>query len=143
MLRTLRRSFGVVADLPASVRLAGWEDLAVLHRAGMLVGNHTMFHSTVSADGLDQFTADVDAGYRAIEERFPSSNRVFCYPYGRKIDATRETAARLRDLTTDCAFVTQGGAAKSDESGMLNLRREEAAYSVGATKLAPALALVR
>ena len=40
-------------------------------------------------------------------------------------------------------FVTQGGIACADKTGLLNLRREEAAYSAGAVKLAPLLATLR
>ncbi|MEO8592828.1 MAG: polysaccharide deacetylase family protein [Candidatus Solibacter sp.] len=143
MLHSIRHEFGVKAPLPECVRLADWEELSLLHQAGMLVGNHTMYHSTVDADGIDQFAADVEEGYQMIEARLPWRARVFCYPYGRKVDATRETAQRLHGLGTKYGFVTQGGAARVDGSGTLNLRREEAAYSVGATKLAPALALMR
>jgi peptidoglycan/xylan/chitin deacetylase (PgdA/CDA1 family) len=142
MFESIRQAFGVRGSSP-DARLASWDRLDELHDAGMLVGNHTMFHSTVDADGIDQFTADVDHAYEALEARFGSSRRVFCYPYGRTVDATLATAARLRSLRTDYGFVTQGGIACSDKTGSLNLRREEAAYSVGAVKLAPLLAALR
>ncbi len=109
----------------------------------MLVGNHTMFHSTVNADGIEQFTADVDAAYEALEARFGSSPRVFCYPYGRTVDATAATTSRLRRMRTAWGFVTQGGSACASRTGPLNLRREQASYSAGAVKLAPLLATLR
>jgi hypothetical protein len=109
----------------------------------MLVANHTLFHSTVEADGLAQFSADVAQSYDALQAHFPAANRVFCYPYGRTVDATVETTALLRTLSTDYAFVTQGGIARAGRSGLLNLRREGAVYSAGSTKLAPLLAVIR
>lgn len=136
-------SFGVHEALPENVRLASWPSLERLHKAGMLVANHTLFHSTVQADGLAQFSADVAQSYDALEARFPAACRVFCYPYGRAVDAVAETAALLRTLRTDYAFVTQGGIARADRSGLLNLRREGAVYSAGSTKLAPLLAVLR
>jgi len=142
MFGSIRKAFGVRSTSP-DVRLASWDGLEKLHAAGMLVGNHTMFHSTVDADGLDRFTADVDDAYGALETRFGSSSRVFCYPYGRTVDATPATAASLRTLRTTYGFVTQGGIACPDKTGLLNLRREEAAYSAGAVKLAPLLATIR
>jgi len=142
MFESIRQAFGVRGSSP-DARLASWDRLQELHDAGMLVGNHTMFHSTVDADGLDQFTADVDDAYGALEARFGLSRRVFCYPYGRPIDATLATSARLRNLRTAYGFVTQGGIACADTTGLLNLRREEAAYSAGAVKLAPLLATLR
>ncbi len=141
MFASIRQAFDVRGSSP-DARLASWDRLEELHNAGMLVGNHTMFHSTAEADGLDQFTADVDHAYGALEARFGSSRRVFCYPYGRTADATIATAARLRGLHTAFGFVTQGGIACADKTGLLNLRREEAAYS-GAVKLTPLLATIR
>ncbi len=142
MFGSIRKAFGVRATSP-DVKLASWDGLEKLHAAGMLVGNHTMFHSTVDADGLDRFTADVDDAYGALETRFGFSSRVFCYPYGRTIDATPAAAASLRNLRTAYGFVTQGGIACPDKTGLLGLRREEAAYSAGAVKLAPLLATLR
>jgi peptidoglycan/xylan/chitin deacetylase (PgdA/CDA1 family) len=142
MFESIRKAFGVLGSSP-DARLASWDGLEELHDAGMLVGNHTMFHSTVDADGLDQFTADVDHAYGALEARFGSSQRVFCYPYGRTVDATPATTASLRTLRTAYGFVTQGGIACSGKTGLLHLRREEAAYSAGAVKLAPLLATLR
>ena len=142
LFESIRIAFGVRGASP-DTRLASWDRLEQLHAAGMLVGNHTMFHSTVQADGLDQFTADVDHAYGALETRFGSSRRVFCYPYGRTVDATPATTASLRSLRTAYGFVTQGGIASLGKGGPLNLRREEAAYSAGAVKLAPLLATLR
>jgi peptidoglycan/xylan/chitin deacetylase (PgdA/CDA1 family) len=133
----------VLENPPAEFRLASWEALERLYRAGMLVANHTPFHSTVAADGLAQFTSDVAASYDVVEARFPSPNRVFCYPYGRTLDATAETATLLKTLHTEYAFVTQGGIARAGRSGLLNLRREGAVYTAGSTKLAPLLAILR
>ena len=140
---SLRFDFSVGRELSADTRLASWQALERLDAMGMLVANHTPFHSTVEADGLDQFTRDVAEGYAVFSERFKSSCRVFCYPYGRTVDATPETAARLKKLRTDFAFVTQGGIARADQAGMLGLRREGAVYTSGSTKLAPLLACIR
>jgi peptidoglycan/xylan/chitin deacetylase (PgdA/CDA1 family) len=142
LFASIRKTFGVL-EISADVRLAGWQQLDNLHSSGMLVGNHTMLHSTVQADGVDQFSADVAEGYRIFESRFGPSDRVFCYPYGRLVDATSAATASLSALGTDYGFVTQGGIACAEKTGPLNLRREEAAYSVGAVKLAPLLAAVR
>jgi hypothetical protein len=143
----LRQALGAPADhvdeKPDETRLASWEALARLVEAGMLVANHTPFHSTAHADGVEPFTEDVADGYAIFESRFPSPERIFCYPYGRAVDATRETARGLRRLGTGYAFVTQGGMARSGEDGLLDLRREGAVYSRGSTKLAPLLAFIR
>lgn len=140
---SIREAFGVSGVLSPQARLASWDLLDRLHAAGMLVGNHTMFHSTVAADGIEHFTAGVKDAYASLEARFGSSSRVFCYPYGRTVDATVDTTASLDRLRTAWAFVTQGGIACALKTGPLNLRREQASYSAGAVKLAPLLATLR
>ena len=142
IFKSMRDAIGS-PELTPDARLASWDLLDQLHAAGMLVGNHTMFHSTVDADGIEQFTEDVDAAYEALEARFGSSPRVFCYPYGRTVDATPATTSRLHRMRTAYGFVTQGGIACALKTGPLNLRREQASYSASAVKLAPVLAALR
>jgi peptidoglycan/xylan/chitin deacetylase (PgdA/CDA1 family) len=143
LLQRLRADFGLDGAAPLHLRLAGWGTLAALDAAGMLVGNHTMLHSTITADGARQFESDVAAAYDAIERRIGPRPRVFCYPYGRKVDQGGGAEDILRRLGTEFAFVTQGGIARPRRSGLLNLHREDASYSASATKLAPLLAFLR
>ena len=141
---SMRTVFGVGQGISPDARLASWDSLQRLHDEGMVIGNHTMFHSTVEADGIEQFTADIENAYQDLEAHFgPSRRRTFCYPYGRAIDATPATTASLQNLHTMSGFVTQGGVACAEKTGPLNLHGEEAAYSVGAVKLAPLLATLR
>lgn len=139
----IRREFDVDEGVSRDARLTDWEGLHKLRAVGMLVGNHTMFHSSVDADGIEQFTADVDTAYRDLERRLGPSRRMFCYPYGRDIDATPATTESLRRLETSYGFLTQGGVACARKTGLLNLNREEASYSAGAVKLTPILATIR
>lgn len=141
-LAQLREEFAVRAETPRSLRVAHWSLLASLDAEGMLVGNHTMLHSTVTADGLPQFEDDVALAFNLIERRMGQRPRVFCYPYGRKADQAG-TEEALKNTGAEFAFVTQGGIANPRRSGLLNLHREDASYSASATKLAPLLALVR
>ena len=141
-LAEARAVFALDAPLPRSVRLAHWNILASLDENGMLVGNHTMLHSTVTADGVAQFETDVALGFDLIERRIGARPRVFCYPYGRKADQ-QGTEEVLERLGAEFAFVTQGGIASPRRSGLLNLHREDASYSASATKLAPLLAFLR
>ncbi len=140
---SIRTALGVPEGLGPDAQLASWESLQKLHDSGMLVGNHTMFHSTVDTDGIEQFTADIDSAYKELEAHFGVSRRTFCYPYGRTVDATPSTTESLRSLRTVYGFVTQGGVACASKTGLLNLHGEEAAYSAGAVKLAPLLATIR
>jgi peptidoglycan/xylan/chitin deacetylase (PgdA/CDA1 family) len=143
LLQRMRQDFGVDGSVPLNLRLARWNTLAALDAVGMLVGNHTMFHSTITADGPGQFEADVAGAYDAIERRLGRRPRVFCYPYGRRVDQSQAAEDILRRLGTDFAFVTQGGIASPRRSGLLNLHREDASYTASATKLAPLLAFLR
>jgi peptidoglycan/xylan/chitin deacetylase (PgdA/CDA1 family) len=141
-LGQLRDELGIRAEVPRNLRVAHWNLLASLDSAGMLVGNHTMLHSTVTADGVPQFEDDVALAFNLIERRLGDHPRVFCYPYGRKPDQAG-TEDVLKKLGAEFAFVTQGGIANPRRSGLLNLRREDASYSANATKLAPLLACLR
>lgn len=143
LLGVMREDFRLAGGLPRRLRLANWSTLANLDEHGMLVGNHTMLHSTVTADGIAQFETDVALAYDVIERRLGPRSRVFCYPYGRKVDQEHGTENVLKQLGTDFAFVTQGGIASPRRGGCLNLHREDASYSVHATKLAPLLAFLR
>jgi peptidoglycan/xylan/chitin deacetylase (PgdA/CDA1 family) len=143
LLSHLRHDFNLDDVVPRALRLANWNTLASLDSNGMLVGNHTMLHSTVTADGVGQFEADVALAYNLIERRIGARPRVFCYPYGRKVDQAQGTEEILKKLNTDFAFVTQGGIASPRRCGPLNLHREDASYNVSATKLAPLLAFLR
>ncbi len=143
LLAQMREDFALDEGIPRSLRLANWSALGTLDSNGMLIGNHTMLHSTVTADGIGQFEADVALAYDLIERRIGSRSRVFCYPYGRKVDHQEGTEEILRKLGTEFAFVTQGGIANPRRSGLLNLHREDASYSASATKLAPLLAFLR
>ncbi len=143
LLSRIRDQFMLDSGIPSSLRLANWNALTSLDASGMLVGNHTMLHSTVTADGIDQFEADVALAYDMIERRIGARPRVFCYPYGRKVDQQHGTEQILHKLGTEFAFVTQGGIASPRRSGLLNLHREDASYSASATKLAPLLAFLR
>ncbi len=143
LLRRIREGLHVERVPIREQRLAGWGLLKKLDDAGMLIGNHTMFHSTIAADGVQHFGKEVSQAYQSIEEHLGSKARVFCYPYGRPQDAGPEAEEVLRGLGTDFAFVTQGGMAAPHRSGNLSLHREDASYSAEATKLAPLLACLR
>jgi peptidoglycan/xylan/chitin deacetylase (PgdA/CDA1 family) len=142
-LAGVREELGAARSLPRAWRPASWNLLAALEEYGMLVGNHTMWHSTVTADGEAQFERDAGQAYEALERRLGRRRRVFCYPYGRRADQVQGTEEALRRLGTEFAFVTQGGIASPRRGGCLNLHREDASYSAEATKLAPLLAFLR
>lgn len=123
--------------------LASWDELRILSECGMYIGNHTLLHSTIVADGIEQFKCDVETAYNRLRSELPQPHRIFSYPYGRAIDASESARKCLMQCNTQYAFVTQGGIASNDDDDNLNLRREDASYSLGATKLAPLLALLR
>lgn len=142
-LASIRSGLGVEPDIRCPYRLATWEELDRLAEAGMCIGNHTLFHSTVGADGIEQFTADVAAAFDGLEQRYPGLPRLFCYPYGRDGDATEATEQGLASLGVPFAFVVGGGLARPQQTGPRSLHREAVAYDVDATRLAVLLACIR
>ncbi len=143
LLGRMREDFGLSGGPPARLRPANWPALEALDRGGMLVGNHTMLHSTITADGAARFEADAALAYQMLERRLGPRPRVFCYPYGRQADQAQPAEDALRRLGTQFAFVTQGGLASARRNGRLGLRREDASYSAKATRLAPLWAFFR
>ena len=141
--QVLRESLGRLEEIDSSYPLATWKELALLEDSGMWVGNHTMFHSTATADGADQFGSDIEQAFVALESRFGIRQRIFCYPYGRTEDSTDATRSVLKALDVEYAFVTQGGLARPNSLDAWNLHREQASYSISALKLAPLLAIFR
>ncbi|PKQ28290.1 MAG: hypothetical protein CVT63_03590 [Candidatus Anoxymicrobium japonicum] len=142
-LSAVRHGLGVAADVRCDYRLATWEELRALTAAGMYVGNHTLYHSTVAADGIAQFEADVAQAYRILDQQLPPTRRIFCYPYGRAEDATAATTLVLQSHGVSHAFVVQGGLARPVRTGPWNLHREAVSYNIQAAKLAALLALFR
>jgi peptidoglycan/xylan/chitin deacetylase (PgdA/CDA1 family) len=143
LLRRIREGMKVGKDVSRDQPLAGWDVLRKVDEAGMLVGNHTMFHSTIATDGIERFESEVAGAYTAIEEQLGRKPRIFCYPYGRPADSADGAGGILRGLHTEFAFVTRGGFANPARTGRLELHREDASYSADATKLAPLLACLR
>jgi peptidoglycan/xylan/chitin deacetylase (PgdA/CDA1 family) len=143
LLASWRKQFRIDESAPHSYPLATWEQLAELHRAGMWIASHTMWHSTPRADSAGQLADDYRQAFELLESRFRYDRRIFCYPYGSPEDVTSETNRILSELETGTAFVTRGGLARPKRDGMLGLHREDAAYSVGGTKLSPLLAMYR
>lgn len=123
------------AGLHPSYPLADWTQLAALIEAGNLVGSHTLWHSTLAADGPDRFAADLAASLAEIAARFPAQPRIFCFPYGRPQDAPPAVAQLLAAAGVDFALVVQGGMADLAAQGPYFLRREAVNYSAAALKL--------
>lgn len=143
LMDDLRSQMNVSGSRPHSYPLAGWDELEQLHRRGHWIANHTMLHSTCRTDPVERFAEDTARANEILHARFPAPRRIFCYPYGEAADVTASSAEALRDMGTEAAFVTQGGAARPARDSMLGLHREDASYSVGAAKLSPLLAMMR
>jgi peptidoglycan/xylan/chitin deacetylase (PgdA/CDA1 family) len=134
-----------VKDVPISsdFRLATWLELQQLTDAGMLVGNHTLTHSTISADGPLQFKQDVASAFEQLEPFQATSLKLFCFPYGRKEDVTDEAMSILREQNVNFALATQGGIASLRHSPRWSLRRESVSYSRAHFMLIPLIVWLR
>lgn len=140
----LSETFGITSEaVNAEFRLANWSELQQLHEAQMLIGNHTLYHSTIAADGSQQFKEDVAAAFEQLEAVRTTKFKVFCFPYGRREDASNEAVAILQEQQVDFALVTQGGIASATLSSPWHLRRETVDHSVAHFKLIPLFAKLR
>ncbi|MEO8394768.1 MAG: polysaccharide deacetylase family protein [Chloroflexota bacterium] len=139
----LRRQFGVSAELPAIYDVADENDLKILAGEGSYIGNHTLYHSTIHTDTPEQFASDVQIASDWLDQRFARPVRIFCYPYGRDIDATEQSTQILADLGIHFGLVSQGGWAQIPQQSTLALHREQVSQSASVAKAVLPLAFLR
>ncbi|MFN8528516.1 MAG: polysaccharide deacetylase family protein [Anaerolineae bacterium] len=142
-INQIRHTLNVHTPIPSIYQLATYEELQQMHDAGMVIGNHTMFHSTISADSLEQFGQDVALASQRLDGRFQYPMRIFCYPYGRPQDITPASTKVLHDQAFDIGLLVQGGIADKALQNPLQLYREQLSYSLSASKAATFMAFAR
>lgn len=87
-----------------------WEQLARLRDSGIAIGSHAANHRSMGLLPLDQAREEIDSSRCTLEERAETTVRSFAYPFGTRIDCTRETGRLVAEAGYDCAFTSQHGA---------------------------------
>lgn len=99
-----------------------WEDVRIMHRAGISFGSHTISHPILSRSHIDDAAKQVSESKRVIEQELGIKINSFAYPSGREADFSATTKALVRDAGYQCAVTTIFG---SNEAGsdVFELRR--------------------
>jgi len=72
-----------------------WEQLSVLHRADVVVGNHGTEHRSLLELTINEARVDILAAQARINAKLGPQPRLFAYPYGEFNDASKRLLADL------------------------------------------------
>lgn len=101
------------APLPNDLMMRG-DQVVALHRAGMQIGAHTVWHPILARVTPDDARREMAAGRRTLEVLTGARVGLFAYPNGQPgRDYGPEHAVIARDLGFDAAVSTAPGAADS------------------------------
>jgi len=143
-LKCVRESLDVHERVPDIYRVASYEELQELAATGMVVGNHSLYHSTIDVDGPEQFEHDLRDASAWLAQRFaPPRKNVFCYPQGKPGNITPESTNILSRLGFDYGLASQGGLAQIPPQSPLKLYRNRLGCSYSAAKATPFVAYLR
>jgi peptidoglycan/xylan/chitin deacetylase (PgdA/CDA1 family) len=90
-------------------RLAGWDDLRILHRAGFAVGSHTVRHRRLAELPVEEAREEVTASRVRLEEGLGAPVRHLAYPQG---SWSAAVAAAVREAGYASACATRRGAVR-------------------------------
>jgi peptidoglycan/xylan/chitin deacetylase (PgdA/CDA1 family) len=102
--------------------MLSWEEAAVMSRAGIDFGSHTVTHPILSRTDEAHARHEISESKRAIEERLGVRVEGFAYPNGGRADFLPETKALLREFGYTYAVTTIPGSNEPD-ADVYELRR--------------------
>ena len=70
------------AELPATMRLLNWDEVAALAGAGHAIGNHTLSHRRLSTLSRTDLETEIGVAAMLLAERCPTPVRWFAFPFG-------------------------------------------------------------
>lgn len=88
-------------------RLADWDSLERLERAGVAIGSHTKSHAVLDEIDPSRLTAELDGAAEELRRRLSSPTSLLAYPHGKHDRAVRRAAA---SAGYEAAFTTSPGA---------------------------------
>lgn len=87
-------------------RLLSWDEVRELHRAGVVVGSHTVTHRRLPQLASAEALEEIEESKRVLEERLGAPVNHFSYPYGEMDGAV---AAMVREAGYRSACTTMSG----------------------------------
>lgn len=92
-------------DLPATMRLMDWQEVASLAQAGHAIGNHTLRHRRLSLLSEAELEDEIGGAAALLARHCPGQVRWFAFPFG---DIDSVTAAALRAAHRHHPFCRSG-----------------------------------
>ncbi len=118
----LRDALAVPDDPGATTLMLTWDDVRVMHRAGLSFGSHTVTHPILSRLTTAQVVAELQDSKQAIEDALRVPIEHFAYPVGRRQDFSQETKELVKSAGYKSAVTTIMGN-NSFDSDFLELKR--------------------
>lgn len=118
VIEHLAERFGVERRQLGMPRMMTPEQVRALAEAGMTIGSHTEWHSSISADGREEFARQLDSSRKLLREMTGCDVEYFSYPFGDPhycVPAWR----LVRDAGYRAAFMACGLPARQEQSPWL------------------------
>lgn len=100
-------------------RMAGWEEIREMARAGVTIGSHTLTHPHLTEVAPGSARREIEQSKKKLEQGLGSKVEVFCYPYG---SYNSLTPRLVRESGYVAAVTTLQGLGRK-EDGLFTLRR--------------------
>jgi peptidoglycan/xylan/chitin deacetylase (PgdA/CDA1 family) len=92
-----------------------WEEVRIMHRAGVSFGSHTVTHPILSKIPMEKAREEVERSKQLIEERLGAPVQTFAYPNGTAEDFNVATKQMLKEAGYLCAVTTIFGTNKTGQ----------------------------
>jgi peptidoglycan/xylan/chitin deacetylase (PgdA/CDA1 family) len=107
------------SPLGAPERNLGWDELAKLAEAGLVLGSHSLTHRSLAALEDSELREELARSRELIEARLGSRVDAFAYPFGTRADFDARTTRLLRECGYRIAFTSQHGAIRAGQDPLL------------------------
>ena len=121
-IEALMKELGIVDGHEAPNLMLTWEDVQVMHQAGISFGSHTVTHAILSHLPGAKARAEVNASKAAIEKKLGARVTAFAYPGGKSPDFNEDVKRIVKDAGYDCALTAIPGTNDASRD-LLELRR--------------------
>lgn len=108
-IEALMKELRVVDGADAPNLMLTWQDVQVMHRAGISFGSHTVNHPILAHLPHAKARAEINASKAAIEERLGTRVTAFAYPGGKGADFNEDVKRIVRDAGYGCALTAIPG----------------------------------
>jgi peptidoglycan/xylan/chitin deacetylase (PgdA/CDA1 family) len=99
----------ILPETQLAERILNWEQVQVMHRAGISFGSHTVTHPVVSRLAVEEMARELTESKKIIEGRLGTPVQDFAFPFGSFDDCGSEAGSQLASAGYRCAVTTVHG----------------------------------